>query len=303
MKGKIFSPGKLLITSEYAVLDGALALAVPTQPGQDFFYEEIKDGKSLVHWAAFHEEKPWLDAVIDYRKWEIISTNRPQPAEFILKTLKNLQQLSPSKFLNGDSYLLKTNLQFPPDYGLGSSSTLMNNLAEWASADAFALNDLSLGGSGYDIAVAREKSAVLFQIKNGKRETQKVNFSPDFKAELIFIHLNKKQDSREGINLFKKLKKTPEMLSEFSEITKKVVACHQIWEFSELMILHENILSKFLGLTTAKQLYFGDSEVFVKSLGAWGGDFVLSQKFDGFKNYFFDKGFNKIFNWNEIILE
>ena len=37
----IFSPGKLLLTSEYVVLDGALALAVPTKWGQEFFFDEI----------------------------------------------------------------------------------------------------------------------------------------------------------------------------------------------------------------------------------------------------------------------
>ena len=38
MAGTLFSPGKLLLTSEYVVLDGALALAVPTQWGQEFFF-------------------------------------------------------------------------------------------------------------------------------------------------------------------------------------------------------------------------------------------------------------------------
>ncbi len=40
----------------------------------------------------------------------------------------------------------------------------MNNLAEWANIDPFHLNTISLGGSGYDIAVAKAKSALLFQI-------------------------------------------------------------------------------------------------------------------------------------------
>jgi mevalonate kinase len=43
LKNHIFSPGKLLITSEYFVLDGALALAVPTRLGQDFYSEEEKE--------------------------------------------------------------------------------------------------------------------------------------------------------------------------------------------------------------------------------------------------------------------
>ena len=50
----IFSPGKLLLTSEYVVLDGALALAVPTKWGQEFFFDEINDDKSTIFWEAYH---------------------------------------------------------------------------------------------------------------------------------------------------------------------------------------------------------------------------------------------------------
>ncbi len=156
----------------------------------------------MIFWEAFHQNKPWLKAVIDYQNWQILETNIPSSAEFILKTLKNVQQLSITKFKNNFTYHLKTNLQFPADFGLGSSSTLMNNLAEWAEIDPFYLNRISLGGSGYDIAVAKEKSAVLFQSKPEIRY-EKVDFNPAFKNELIFIHLNQKQDSREGISLYK----------------------------------------------------------------------------------------------------
>ncbi|WP_317125971.1 GYDIA family GHMP kinase [Chryseobacterium sp. 7] len=201
----IFSPGKLMLTSEYFAIDGALVLAVPTKLGQEFFFEEIKDGKSLILWEAYHQNTLWLRAVIDYKNWQILETNRPSSAEFITKTLKNVQQLSNSKFKTDLTYHLKTNLQFPANYGLGSSSTLMNNLAEWAEIDPFYLNTISLGGSGYDIAVAKEKSAVLFQSKP-EIKYEKVNFNPSFKNELIFIHLNQKQDSREGISFYKSKK-------------------------------------------------------------------------------------------------
>lgn len=61
-----------------------------------------------------------------------------------------------SESLEADySYILKSNVQFPENFGLGSSSTLMNNIANWGNVDAFALNDIALGGSGYDIAVAK----------------------------------------------------------------------------------------------------------------------------------------------------
>lgn len=273
----IFSPGKLMLTSEYFAIDGALVLAVPTKLGQEFFFEEEDDEKSLIFWEAYHQNKLWLTAAIDYKNWQILQTNIPSSAEFILKTLKNVQQLSETKFKNSITYRLKTNLQFPADFGLGSSSTLMNNLAEWAGVDPFYLNTISLGGSGYDIAVAKEKSAVLFQNKPEIRY-EKVNFNPSFKNELIFIHLNQKQDSREGINLYKSKKKSPELIDEFSDITKKILLCNELEKFSELMMIHEQKISHFIEIPTVKEKIFSNCPSFIKSLGAWGGDFVMRDR-------------------------
>lgn len=296
----IFSPGKLMLTSEYFAIDGALVLAVPTRLGQEFFFEEKDDHQSLILWEAFHQNKPWLKAVIDYQNWQILETNIPSSAEFITKTLQNVQQLSNSKFKADLTYHLKTNLQFPADYGLGSSSTLMNNLAEWAEIDPFYLNTISLGGSGYDIAVAKEKSAVLFQSKP-EIKYEKVDFNPSFKNELIFIHLNQKQDSRKGINFYKSKKKSPELVDEFSDLTKKIVLCGELENFSELMMIHERKIAKFLEISTVKEKIFSDCPSFVKSLGAWGGDFVMSAKFGDYKNYFWEKGFTTVFEWDSII--
>lgn len=296
----IFSPGKLMLTSEYFAIDGALVLAVPTRLGQEFFFEEREDKKSLILWEAYHQDKLWLTAVIDYKNWQIVETNIPSSAEFILKTLYNVQQLSTTRFKSDLSYHLKTNLQFPADYGLGSSSTLMNNLGEWADINPFHLNSISLGGSGYDIAVAKEKSAILFQNKPEIRY-EKVDFNPPFKNELIFIHLNQKQDSREGITLYKSKNKSPELINEFSDITKKILLCNELESFSELMMIHERKIADFLEILTVREKLFSDCPSFVKSLGAWGGDFVMSAKFGGFKDYFWEKGFTTVFEWPEII--
>lgn len=298
--GEIFSPGKLMLTSEYFAIDGALVLAVPTKLGQEFFFDEKNDQKSLIFWKAYHQNKLWLEAVIDYKEWQILDTNIPISAEFIVKTLKNVQQLSNSKLAGTDSYYLKTNLQFPSDFGLGSSSTLMNNLSEWAGINAFQLNTMSLGGSGYDIAVAKEKSAVLYQNKP-EIHYKKVTFNPVFKDELIFIHLNQKQDSREAINLYKSKVKSDKLIEEFSNLTKEILLCNKLDNFSRLMEIHEQKISHFLNMPTVKDRLFEDCPFFVKSLGAWGGDFVMSAKFRGFKDYFRGKGFNTIFDWDNII--
>jgi len=71
--------------------------------------------------------------------------------------------------------------------------------------------------------------------------------------------------------------------------------------FSELMMLHEQKISDFIEIPTVKSRFFSDCPSFVKSLGAWGGDFVMSSKFVGFKDYFWGKGFTTVFEWDEII--
>jgi mevalonate kinase len=298
--GEIFSPGKLMLTSEYFAMDGALVLAVPTKLGQEFFFEEKPSGNSLIHWEAYHQNTLWLKTVIDYKNWQILESNIPSASEFILKTLKNVQSLSETKFKSTDSYHLKTNLQFPADYGLGSSSTLMNNLAEWSEIDPFHLNAISLGGSGYDIAVAKEKAAILYQNKP-EIKYQKVDFNPPFKNELIFIHLNQKQDSREGINFYKSKNRSPELVQEFSDLTRNILLCNELENFSQLMMIHEQKIANFLEISTVKDKFFQDCPSFVKSLGAWGGDFVMSAKFDGYEDYFWGKGFTAVFEWASII--
>lgn len=296
----IFSHGKLLLTSEYVVLDGALALALPTKWGQEFFVSEHPDGKSLINWTALHQGKFWLNAIIDYQNGKVVSTNIPESAAFILKVLMKVKELSVFQLKDDSSYSIKTDLQFPANFGLGSSSTLMNNLAQWAEIDAFELNETCLGGSGYDIAVAQERSGILYQ-NQPERIVKKIDFNPSFKNDLIFIHLNQKQNSREGINLYRSKEKSPQLIEEFSTLTKRVLQVQTLEEFSELMMLHEKKLSEFLGIKTVKEKYFETCPSFVKSLGAWGGDFVMSSKFSRYENYFSGKGFSSVFRFEDLI--
>lgn len=296
----IFSHGKLLLTSEYVVLDGALALAVPTKWGQEFFVEESSDGNSLITWTALHQGQPWLKAIIDYRQGIILETNIPESAAFILKVLMKVKELSIIQLKGVSSFSMTTNLQFPANFGLGSSSTLMNNLAQWAAIDAFELNETCLGGSGYDIAVAQQKSAILYQ-NYPDRLIQNINFNPPFKNELIFVHLNEKQNSREGIHLYRSKQKSPELLATFSEITRCVLHEETLTGFSDLMEIHERKLSAFLEIETVKEKHFQNCPSFIKSLGAWGGDFIMASTFSGYEEYFKSKGFESIYNYEDLI--
>lgn len=297
---QLFCHGKLLLTSEYVVLSGALALAIPTRWGQSLDVE-IKEGGNTILWEAYHQNELWLSLRFSFRDWKIIETNRPENADFIIKVFKALQEMNPNLFELGRSYAFKTNLEFPSNYGLGSSSTLITNLAQWAMVDAYQLNEKCLGGSGYDIAVAKEGQPILYQLNSDKRNISVVDFNPSFKNDLIFIHLNQKQDSREGIRLFKSREKTKEDIDFFTRLTKQVVACEDLEQFSKLMTQHEEAISQLIGLKPIKDRWLSDCPSFVKSLGAWGGDFVMASKFKGYKEYFQQKGFSTIYDYKDLI--
>ncbi|WP_300674347.1 GYDIA family GHMP kinase [Soonwooa sp.] len=298
---QIFSRGKLLLTSEYVVLDGAEALAVPTNWGQEFFFGEQQESDHQIIWTGKHQGQIWLTAKIDYKSWQVLETNNPEAAEFVLKTLKNCQLLGSTKFDGNHNLEITSDLQFPSNYGLGSSSTLMASLAKWAGVDAFALNEKSLGGSGYDVAVAQANHSILFKIENNLPSYREVDFQPNFLEDLVFVHLNKKQDSRDGIRLYRSKEKSVHLVAKFNHITHQVLEARLLSEFSDLMLEHENLLSEFLGLETTKKRFFEDCPSFIKSLGAWGGDFVLTSQFEDYEKYFSKKGFETIIPWKTMV--
>lgn len=300
-KQHFFSHGKLLLTSEYVVLDGAKALAIPTKPGQDLSAEKIDDHRSLIHWETYREGKLWLKTCIDYKNLFVTETNIANASAFILKIFSTLKDMG-SESLEADySYILKSNVQFPENFGLGSSSTLMNNIANWGNVDAFALNDIALGGSGYDIAVAKAGAPIIYTRNGGNKTVETVNYSPSFKDQLLFVHLNKKQDSREGITMYKQMEKSQDLIHYFSELTDEILISENLENFSLIMEDHEKTMSIFLKIPTVKEKYFKNAPSFFKSLGAWGGDFILTTKFCDYENYFLHNGFPNFFSYDELI--
>lgn len=307
---RFYSNGKLLITGEYVVLEGATALAVPTKFGQDLTVETI-EGNQLV-WASFTTEGDcWFEAVFDLPKLRLtqatFNSNQEGSNEQIAETLQNLlheaRKLNP-KFLTSESgVLVKTHLTFPRDWGLGSSSTLINNIAQWAEVDAFTLLWNAFSGSGYDIACAQNDSSIFYTLENRKPVVKTVDFDPSFKEQLFFVHLNQKQNSREGIQRFKeKRSNIKDELKEISEISLKMSKATDLAEFEHLIREHEQIISKIIELPTVKEKLFPDYFGEIKSLGAWGGDFVLVTGNESTSDYFKQKGYNTILSYSEMVL-
>lgn len=304
------SHGKLLITGEYFVLDGAKSLAVPTKYGQDLSVESIQEPQLI--WQSFSENREcWLEAIFDLPKLRLANATfdanedggKDTIAENLHKILRETRNLNPA-FLNSEKgFLVKTKLDFPKNWGLGSSSTLINNIANWAKVNPFKLLENTFGGSGYDIACAQHNSPILFTKQNAEIVVEEVNFNPSFMDQLYFVHLNKKQNSREGIERYKKLKgNLTSEIKQISELSEAFISCKKLSDFEKLMKEHEQIVSKTIQLKEIQAELFSDYFGQTKSLGAWGGDFILATGNEDSPNYFNKKGFSTVIPYQKMVL-
>jgi mevalonate kinase len=313
MTQRYYSNGKLLLTGEYAVLDGALSFALPTRYGQDLTVKELDSPRLL--WTSLDEKgEIWFHTSLQleiFRTTDIEIANEQENhlastdkvSKMLLKILLEAKKLNPN-FLNGKKgYEVHTNLSFPRDWGLGSSSTLINNVAQWANVDPFVLLSKTFNGSGYDIACAQHNHPIIYQIKNNGQFIKEIDFNPPFKDALFFVHLNRKQNSREGITRYKEQEFDKEsLILKISELTEECIRCTEITRFKELMNTHELLMADTLNLTPVKEKLFPDFEGSLKSLGAWGGDFVLAIGDTKTPEYFINKGYKTIIPFAEMIL-
>ncbi len=302
MEREFYSNGKLLITGEYAVLDGAKAWAIPTKYGQSLIVLETESKK--IEWTSLDEKDGvWFEAIYDLESMTGISSSNSEISTTLLEILIEAQKLNPYFLTDGLGYSVHTKLTFPKDWGLGSSSTLINNIAQWANINPYQLLEKTFGGSGYDIACAQHNTPIIYQLVKRKPSVEAVNFNPDFKNQLFFIHLNKKQNSREGISQYRQLNfNTKELVNSIGDITSKMVSCHDLVTFETLMEQHETILSKAFKTPTVKKSLFDDYPGAIKSLGAWGGDFILVTGDKISMAYFKQKGYSTIIPYSEMIL-
>ena len=305
-----YSNGKLLLTGEYVVLDAAKALALPTKFGQSIAIQKI--GYSKLIWESYTDDsKLWLQVEFDLPRLRIINTtfnsNQDGGYDSLAENLQNILletiKLNPKLLSNKQVYYVKSKLTFPRKWGLGSSSTLINNIASWANVDAFQLQFNTFGGSAYDIACSQNNNPIIYQLKDKKPIVEPVNFDPSFKDQLYFVYLNKKQNSREGIAQYKNFDgNVKELAEKISKLTNEAVNCSSISYFEKIMIEHEQIISSIIKQKPVQQELFPDYFGQIKSLGAWGGDFILATGNNETQNYFENKGFTTVIPYQDMIL-
>jgi len=304
MKQTFYSNGKLLITGEYLVLDGAKAFALPTKFGQ---FLDIKQGENQeIHWRSRDSDGSiWFEEIIAFSEITNpkVDTNDESVKLTLIRILKQAFITNPDFLLNSNGYRIETRLTFPKLWGLGTSSTLINNIAQWLKIDAFLLLKNSFGGSGYDIACAQNDSPILYQLVEGNPKVEKILFEPEYKNQLYFVYLNKKQSSKKAIaSYYNKSSNTASRITEISKITEAVRNSIDSDTFESELREHEKQMSEILELNTIQQDLFSDFDGFVKSLGAWGGDFVMVLSKYNPKEYFKEKGYDTLIPYSKMIL-
>lgn len=306
VKKTFYSNGKLLITGEYLVLNGAKALALPTKFGQTLTVSSLEEKKII--WTSFDADKSiWFETELTFE--DILLQKNFEEEHPIKHTLveilhqANLQ--NPSFLTTQTGYKIETELTFPRNWGLGTSSTLINNIAQWLQIDAFELLRKSFGGSGYDIACAQHDTAIMYQLnENEKPVVHVVNFNPTYKNAIYFVYLNKKQNSRHAIqNYMNKQQFLSQKKASISEISNQILLSKDFETTKNLIEHHEIILSDILETQTTKERLFSDFKGTIKSLGAWGGDFVMVLSEENPTDYFKSKGYQTILSYQEMIMD
>ena len=182
--------GKLLITSEYAVLNGAKSIAIPTKLGQTLNY--VQGNKSL-YWTAYKNDgSVWIQGFVGK------SENLRQVKKLITEAMKIAHR---NDFPRGEVF---TKLEFPQEWGWGSSSSLTSLIAQWFSIDALELHFKTSNGSGYDLACAMAQQPIFYRRLRNNIEITPIKLNQWPTANMYFQYLGKKKESSEAVKEYNK---------------------------------------------------------------------------------------------------
>ncbi|MBF4982802.1 hypothetical protein FNJ87_00085 [Nonlabens mediterrranea] len=300
---KFTAHGKFLITGEYAVLDNVSALAIPLKLNQ--YLEVSPRNDQVITWKSYdYDGDLWFET--QFAVEELIDRSKikfdDEVQEKLILILRFAIWLNPLALSKIDSGLdAVTTLDFNRKYGMGTSSTLISLVSQWLECDPFALQFECFGGSGYDIACATAKRALIYNYNDAQPTVELIDWNPIIMESIFFVYLNRKQNSRDSIARFDNSLITDKVRKELDEMPQRFMdASDDLTAFNMVINRHEAIIFSLIGLEPVKQKLFPDYTQAIKSLGGWGGDFVMCTGGIEERAYFKSKGFEIVLEWDEV---
>lgn len=287
------------------MLQGATAFAMPLKLGQSM---EVKRGRgSDIKWNALDADgKEWFKGVCSLFDMKFEKSSDESIANRLSQILNEACRLNSDFLSQWYGFKITTRLDFSRNWGFGSSSSLVYCIAQWADVEPYELYDRTFGGSGYDIACARADSPLLFTRKEEEINISYVDFDPPYSENMYFVYLGEKANSRDAIRHFdsRRNKISSNSIASMSELSRSCAEANSLKEFTEVLSEVENLVAAELKLQRVQDTHFSDFDGIIKSLGAWGGDFVLAvseMDSDSVKSYFSAKGLPLVKSFDELV--
>ena len=174
-----------------------------------------------------------------------------------LNLLKMLQQLPMKTWTPGKSVRIETHLQFPQEWGLGSSSTLCALLARWSLGDAQKIQQAVWGGSGYDVAVAEVGKPLVYWISGDEPNWAEWRLMPELSANWWILMPGNKQNSRESLRSVKErlleLQQEPFIMHQLKQIIDRIKLAEDVPTMEAGLEMYQAILGTILELDTPYQ--------------------------------------------------
>ena len=295
------SNGKILLTSEYLVLDGAKAIALPSKLTQDLYVEQCD--KEIIEWQGIDEKgNVWYEENFYLKNNDLVyRAEKNKTSEKLLLLFNHILKTREVKDILGNKF--STKLNFKREWGLGTSSTFVNNLAKWANIDPYRLLFSAFKGSGYDIACCDVNNPIIFEKKQNSINVKNITFNPPFIENIYLIHLDKKQNTQTSITNYLRTKSEKnDLIKRINLISEEMLQCKNLNHFEDLIVEHESIISQAISQEPIQKLTFNDYNLGkIKSLGAWGGDFILVTSKNNDLSYFNNKGFETILKLSDLV--
>ncbi|MCO6459971.1 MAG: hypothetical protein J5I59_01090 [Saprospiraceae bacterium] len=301
--------GKLMITGEYLALKGSRCLAWPTISTHSLLLTPVSGPADNLIWnAADFDNQPWFDALFDTRNnIEIISASDMEVANKLASILNAAIVLCGKNILKSGSFQVETRIGWPMNWGMGSSSSLLVNIASWFQIDPFRLQQETIGGSGYDIACALSDQPIIFQ-RGKKLLASRVHRPAILSEHGGLAYLGQKADTASSIVSFEEKiqgKDLSTRIDLINRLTYHILDAPTISHLNKAIAIHEETIGFLLGVDPIKNRLFPTFDGMVKSLGAWGGDFILfsgNKKLNEYKKETEEQYGLKIYSIKELLV-